>query len=79
MLHAGDLVRFAIADTFVPQPGTLLAELTAEVEISGVLVEFSDSGPDPSVYAVVELSPDSRVVVAVAALKKITESREGAD
>lgn len=64
----GDRVSFRISDAFLPEPAEVLASLTAEAEINGVVVEFSDSGSSPRAYAVVQISPKQKVVLPVGAL-----------
>lgn len=64
----GDRVSFRISDAFLPEPAEVLASLTAEAEINGVVVEFSDSGSSPRAYAVVQITPKQKVVLPVGAL-----------
>ncbi len=64
----GDRVRFRIADVFLPEPAEVLAGLTAEVETTGVVVEFSDSGSSQRAYAVVQITPHQSVLLPVTAL-----------
>jgi hypothetical protein len=66
--QVGDRVRFRICDVFLPEPAEVLANLTAEVEASGVVVEFSDSGSSQRAYAVVQITPQQTVLVPVTAL-----------
>jgi len=65
----GDRVSFRISDVFLPEPGEVLANLTAEVETNGVVVEFSDSGSSPRAYAVVRITPQQAVLLPVSALR----------
>ena len=64
----GDRVSFRIADVFLPEPSEVLANLTPEVGINGVIVEFSDSGNNLQVYAVVRITMQQSVLVPVSAL-----------
>lgn len=64
----GNRVSFRISDAFLPEPAEVLASLTAEAEINGVVVEFSDSGSSPRAYAVVQITPKQKVVLPVGAL-----------
>jgi hypothetical protein len=65
----GDRVSFRITDVFLPDPSEVLANLTADVEMNGVIVEFSDSGNDQRVYAVVRISPQQAVLLPVTAIR----------
>jgi len=65
----GDRVRFRISDVFLPEPSEVLANLTADVETNGVVVEFSDSGSSPRAYAVVRITPQQAVLLPVSALR----------
>ncbi|HLJ27801.1 MAG TPA: hypothetical protein VKY85_13905 [Candidatus Angelobacter sp.] len=67
----GDLVRFRIADVFLPEPAEVLASLTIEAETNGVVVEFSDSGSQPRAYAVVQIKPQQKVLLPVEALRVV--------
>jgi hypothetical protein len=67
--HIGDRVSFRISDVFLPEPREVLANLTADVETNGVVIEFSDSGSSPQVYAVVRISPQQAVLLPVSALR----------
>jgi hypothetical protein len=67
----GDRVMFRIADVFLPEPSEVLAKLTPEVETTGELVEFSDSGSSPRAYAVVRMTEQQSVLLPVAALRVV--------
>jgi hypothetical protein len=67
--QVGDRVSFRISDVYLPEPAEVLATLTADVEANGVIVEFSDSGGEPCVYAVVRITPEQVVLLPVAALR----------
>ena len=67
----GDRVSFRLADVFLPEPAEVMANLTADVEANGVIVEFSDSGNDQRAYAVVRLSPQQAVLLPVTAIRVI--------
>jgi fructoselysine-6-P-deglycase FrlB-like protein len=66
--RVGDRVSFRISDVFLPEPSEVLANLTGEVEANGVVVEFSDSGNSPRVYAVVRITAQQMVLLPVSAL-----------
>jgi hypothetical protein len=61
--QVGDRVSFRISDVFLPEPAEVLASLTPEAEASGVIVEFSDSGSSPRAYAVVQVTPQQKVLL----------------
>lgn len=65
----GDRVSFRIADVFLPEPSEVLARLTPEVKATGVVVEFSDSGNSPRMYAVVQITAQQSVLLPVGALR----------
>jgi hypothetical protein len=65
----GDRVSFSIADVFLPEPSEVLANLTADVEANGVVVEFSDSGTSPRAYAVVRITAQQSVLLPVGSLR----------
>ncbi|ABF39869.1 hypothetical protein Acid345_0864 [Candidatus Koribacter versatilis Ellin345] len=67
--QVGDRVTFRIADVFLPEPAEVLANLTAELEANGVVVEFSDSGNNLRAYAVVRITAQQAVVLPVSALR----------
>ena len=69
--NVGDRVSFRISDVYLPEPAEVLANLTADVEANGVIVEFSDSGSKPRAYAVVRISPGQMVLLPVGALHHI--------
>jgi len=67
-VQVGDRVSFRISDAFLPEPAEVLASLTVEAETNGVIVEFSDSGNSPRKYAVVQITPQQKVLIPVNAL-----------
>jgi len=70
-VQIGDQVSFRISDVYLPEPAEVLAQLTAEVEANGVIVEFSDSGSKPRAYAVVQITQKQVVLVPVVALHPV--------
>lgn len=68
-VQIGDRVGFLISDVFLPEPAELLAGLTAEAEMNGVVIEFSDSGSRQRAYAVVQITPQQKVLLPVGALR----------
>ena len=65
----GDRVSFRASDVFLPDTGTLPADWGVSGEVEGTIVDFSDSGTDSRVFAVVEVLERRTVVVPVVALK----------
>ena len=80
-LHAGApeqlqnrKVRFRISDVFVPEPAQILAELHGVDLLAGRVVDFSDRGTEPRVFAVVEVDTLSEaVVVPIAKILDVVE------
>jgi hypothetical protein len=70
-VQVGDRVSFKISDAFLPEPAEVLASLTVEAETNGVIVEFSDSGNSPRAYAVVQITPQQKIVLPLNALQVI--------
>jgi hypothetical protein len=68
-VQVGDRVSFKISDAFLPEPAEVLASLTVEAETNGVIVEFSDSGNSPRAYAVVQITPQQKIVLPLNALQ----------
>ena len=64
----GDRVSFRAADVFLPEPREVLSRLTTDVEINGVIVEFSDSGHNQRAYALVRVTDQHSVLLPVEAL-----------
>jgi len=63
--QVGDKVRFSLCDVFLPSLETVLAPLPGETVLEGTIVDFSDSGSKPRVFAVVEVVRTQTVVVPV--------------
>ncbi len=74
----GDRVRFRLADVFLPSAEEVLA-LSPATELEGVVVDFSDSGAESRVFAVVDVIRRQKVVVPVAKLQVVASpSKNGA-
>jgi hypothetical protein len=69
LVAIGDRVIFRISDVFLPEPTEVLATLTPDVEVNGVVMQFSDSGSHPQAYAVVRITAHQSVLLPVAALR----------
>jgi len=68
-VQIGDRVSFRIADVFLPDPPKVLANLTVDLEVEGVIVDFSDSGNNPCAYAMVRVTPKQMVLLPMHALR----------
>lgn len=73
----GDFVRFAVADVFLPGPGSGPLLSADETELDGTVVEFSDSGARTRAFAVVEVVRKQMVVVPVEKLSRVTGPPKG--
>jgi hypothetical protein len=72
----GDRVRFAVADVFLPGPGSGPIAACDETEIYGTVIEFSDSGSKPRAFAVVEVVRTQMMVVPVNKLHSVAGGPE---
>jgi len=61
----GDKVRFQVADIFLPTRDDLPQVLATAQELEGTVMDFSDSGPQPCVFAVVDVIAHHNVVLPV--------------
>lgn len=59
----GRLTSFRIRDIHYPDPSVVLNELHGEDGLTGVVLDLSDSGVEPSVYAVIRVAQLSRPLV----------------
>jgi hypothetical protein len=69
LVNEGDTVRFHAADIFLPTREDLPKSLLASDEIEGTVVDFSDSGPQPRVFAVIDVIARQSVIVPVEKLE----------
>ena len=72
MPNLGDHVSFRLCDVYLPAPREVLATLTEEAEVAGTVVDFSDSGQQTGVFAVIELAGREKVVVPVNKLQSMS-------
>lgn len=77
--HVGDRVRFSLDSVFLPGPDETRASLSLESEVEGTIVDFSDSGPTPRAFAVVDVIRQQTVVVPVDKLRRADEPPSGKD
>ena len=69
LIRVGDTVRFEVADIFLPTRDDLPQTLTAVQELQGTVTDFSDSGPQPRVFAVVDVIAHHSLVLPVDKLR----------
>lgn len=75
VLHEGDCVSFRVRNIYLPGPIEFVGKINLETELVGRVLGFSDSGPRPGVFAVVQTDEKNRVIVPVASLSRVR--REG--
>ena len=61
----GDRVRFSITDVFLPGAEELVDLSTSSELVEGIVVNFSDSGSQSRIFAVIDVISRSTVVVPV--------------
>lgn len=75
VLHSGQRVRFRIGDIHLPDASEVLARISDEFEVQGLVTLLSDHGEKRSAFAVVEvkgiLMP---IIVPTSCLQKIEAS-----
>lgn len=74
LTREGDRVHFRISDVFLPRPEDLIIASSAEEEVEGTIVGFSDSGSEPRAFAVVDVVQSQNVVVPTAKLRIVSSS-----
>jgi hypothetical protein len=74
LIHEGDAVRFQVADIFLPPADDLAKALTSTDQLEGTVVNFSDSGLVPRVFAVIDVTARRSFVVPVEKLQKLGET-----
>lgn len=67
----GDHVKFRTDRVFLWLQEEQLSTLPADTQIQGTVVDFSDSGPEVRVYAVVEVLKKQNVIVPVNELEVV--------
>jgi hypothetical protein len=70
-LREGDLVYFAVASVYLPNPAEVLADLTTAEQLVGRIVHFSEADGRERAFAVVSLPSRSNVVVPSDNLNRI--------
>jgi hypothetical protein len=69
LIQEGDTVRFQVVDIFLPAADDLPKSITPADQLEGTVVNFSDSGLLPRVFAVVDVIARLSVVVPVEKLQ----------
>jgi hypothetical protein len=73
----GDKVRFQGSNIFLPGAAGCSAALSEEPELEGTIVGFSDLGPKPRYFAVIEVVMRHSLIVPVEKLEVVkTASRK---
>jgi len=73
----GDHVSFHVRDIYLPGPIEFAETLDPDTEVLGCIVDFSDSGPSPGAFAVVQTDEHKKVVVPIDSLSPILRSCNG--
>ena len=69
----GERVRFRISDIFLATPDEVIPELSNAEELEGTVLDFSDSGLEVDVFALVEISGKRTLVVPVKKLRHMKD------
>ncbi len=64
-------MRFPLSSVFLPEEERTVQALSLDSEVEGSIVDFSDSGANPRVFALVEVVRKVIVVVPVSDLKPL--------
>jgi hypothetical protein len=70
--QVGDTVRFLVADVFLPGPAGVFVAHSGETQLEGKVIDFSDSGPKPRAFVVVEVVRTQIVVVPIEKLEVVS-------
>jgi hypothetical protein len=70
-------VRFQIAAVFLPSPGGVPLAIEEDQELEGTILDFSDSGSKPRIFAVVEVVRTQSYIVPVERLEVIEANLAG--
>ena len=68
LVRQGDIVRFRAADVFLPVHDELNRILAPTEEFEGTVVDISDAGMKPRIFAIVEVVARQTMVVPIAKL-----------
>jgi hypothetical protein len=72
-VRVGDRVSFSMSDVFLPEPSEVLANLTLDVRVEGLVENFSDSGSILRAYAMVRIGPEQMIVLPTSALQVLPQ------
>ena len=73
-LKSGTRCRFKLRDIICPDKEQVVTQITPELEVSGEIVLFSDSGDEPQQYAIIEVGGiTAPLIVPVARLEAVGE------
>jgi hypothetical protein len=75
----GDRVAFRVGSVFLPNAVEVIAGLTEDAHLEGIVVDVSDSGTLPGVFAIVEIEPALTVIVPVADVRLTRGSADPVD
>lgn len=70
LIHEGDTVRFRVEDIYLPIRDDLPKPLVAADELEGTVVDFSDSGVLPRIFAIIDVVARHSVIVPVDRLER---------
>jgi hypothetical protein len=71
----GDKVVFSVSDAFLPEREEARNAIFEEDEVVGTVMDFSDSGDVPRVFALVEVIRHQTLIVPVKKLRLLEGSR----
>lgn len=61
-------MSFHVRDIYLPGSVEFIESMTPDAEVLGRIVGFSDCGPSPGVFAIVQTVEHTRVIVPVSSL-----------
>ena len=74
LIYEGDIVRFLVGDIVLPSADELQKAFTSADLLEGTVINFSDLGLLPRVFAVVDVTARRSFVVPVQKLWKVAET-----
>jgi hypothetical protein len=76
LTRKGDRVRFSISDAFLPAAEELAAAAEPDEKLEGTVIDFSDSGPELSYFAVIDVIRRRTIVVPVEKVEILQGNRK---
>jgi len=74
-LKNGTRCRFKLSDVICPDKQQVVAQITADLEVSGEIVLFSDAGNEPEQFAIIEVGGIAApLIVPVARLQVVKDA-----